>query len=149
MQINEIYCLLTKLHGHEALRACHRDSRAFLHSNEATISCRTLRVAGLQQKAQFCVERQQTERSCSQDRYTLKTLVCVPLCNEGDGCLTTDCKMSIKTGKNCSLTAKTMPPNHKSEVRYVACNYRPPAPFALRAHLPCTAAPARTCTTTT
>jgi len=76
---------------------------------------------------------------------TPTTVVCVPLRNEGDGCLTTDCKMSIKTtGNNCySLTATTMP--LKSQVRCVACNYRAPAPFALRAHLPCTAAPARTC----
>ena len=72
LQTNEIYCLGTKLHGHEALRACHRDSRAFLPSNRAasisSISCRTLRVAGLQQQAQFCIAWQRAECSCSQDR---------------------------------------------------------------------------------
>ena len=81
---------------------------------------------------------------------TPTAVVCVPWSNScplQDGCLTTNCKMSIKpTGKNCySLTATTMPPKHKSEVRCVACNYHPPAPLALRAHLPCTAAPSRTC----
>jgi len=69
-------------------------------------------------------------------------VVCVPPWNEGD-----DCKMSIKTtGKNCySLTATTTPPKHKSEVCCVACNYRPPAPLVLRAHVLCSASPARTC----
>ena len=81
---------------------------------------------------------------------TPTTVVCVSwsnCCPLWDSCLITDCKMSIKTtGENCySLTATTMPPKHKSEVRCVACNYLPPAPLALRAHLPCTAALSRTC----
>jgi len=72
LQTIDTYRLWTKLHGHEALRACHRDSCAFLHCNRAastsSISCRTLRVAGRQQQAQFCIAWQRAECSCSQDR---------------------------------------------------------------------------------
>jgi len=72
LQTIDIYCLWTKLHEHAALRACHRDSRAFLHCNRAastsSISCRTLRVAGLQQQAQFCIAWQRAECSFLQPR---------------------------------------------------------------------------------
>ena len=72
LQTIDIYCLCTKLHEHAALRACHRDSRAFLHCNRAastsSIPCRTLRVARLQQHAQFCIAWLRAECSCSQDR---------------------------------------------------------------------------------
>jgi len=86
-------------------------------------------------------------RGSEQSALAAKTGNTPTTVDEGDCCLTTDCKMSIKTtGKNChSLTATTIPPKHKDEVRCVACNYRPPAPLALRAHLLCTAAPAWTC----
>jgi len=100
--------------------------------------------------------RSSVQRSSEQSALAAKTdntpttVVCLPWPNSRllrDGCLTADSKMSIKTtGKNCySLTATTKPPKHKSEVRCVACNYLPPAPLALRAHLPCTAALSRTC----
>ena len=138
----EIHCLGTKLHGHEALRACHRDSRTFLPRPPLPYLAEPCVWLGCSNRRSSVLRGSEQSALAAKTDNTPTTVVCVPLWNEGNSCLTTDCKMSIKTtGKNCySLTATTKPPKHKSEVRCVACNYLPPAPLALRAHLPCTAA---------